>query len=120
MEKLILKNITKENTKEICEKYQINVCEVELGNGEQLKVWCCDGDFGQLLIDSNIKVGNTYDREKEFDFDDDYQPIGLDYNDYIETLELIQDGESYYYPIFCAYNGTGAEDAIAIFNPTTV
>lgn len=120
MKKLNLKNITEENTKEICEEYQINACEVVLENGEVIKVWCCDGDFESLLIDSDIEVGNTYNREKEFNFNDDYEPVGLDYNDYIETIELIQNGVSYYFPVYCAFNGVGAEDALAIFNPTTV
>lgn len=120
MAKLILKNITEENTKEICKEYQINACEVFLDNDETITVWCCDGDLDDLLIKSNIKIGNRYNKEKTFDYDDDYEPVGLDYNDYIETVELIQDGISYYYPIYCAYNGSGAEDAIAIYNPTTV
>lgn len=120
MKKLNLKNITEEKTKEICKEYQINVCEVFLDNDETIIVWCCDGDFESLLIDSNIEVGNPYNIEKTFDYDEDYEPVGLEYNDYIETRELIQDGVSYYFPVYCAYNGSGAEDAIAIYNPTTV
>ena len=120
MKKLILKDLIEENTKELCEERMINVCEVFLDDGETIIVWCCDGDFEDLLIDSNIQIANVHNKEKVFNYDDDYEPVGLDYNDYIETVELVQDGISYYFPIYCTYNGSGAEDAIAIYNPTTI
>ena len=117
MKKLNLNLLTRESVVNLIDEYQINVCEVILEKGETIEVWCRDGDYENLLIDSDISVGKTYNRKKEFIFDDDYEPVGLDYNDYIETVELIQDGKSYYYPVYCAYNGCGAEDAIAILNP---
>jgi hypothetical protein len=86
----------------------------------ELMTAACDGDFEDLLIDSNIQIANVHNKEKVFNYDDDYEPVGLDYNDYIETVELVQDGISYYFPIYCTYNGSGAEDAIAIYNPATI
>lgn len=102
------------------DEYGINTSEVELANGNLISVWCWDGSLDTLLNDFGIKIGKRYNKEKVFDFNEDYEPVGLDYNDYIETVELIQNGISYFYPVYCAYNGVGAEDAIAIFNPVEV
>ena len=116
---LNLKNLKNENIKDICKEYNINVCEVML-NDEEIEAWCHDGDLEDLFIASDIKIGNAFNKAKIFNFDDDYEPVGLEYNDYIETIELIQDGISYYFPVYCAYNGYGAEDAIAILNPVEI
>ena len=114
--KLILSNLTKDNTRELVQRYQINETSVTLEDNSEILVWCWDGDLDTLFDDSDITVGKIFNREKEFNFDENYNPVGLEYNDYIETLELLQDGLFYYFPVYCAYNGVGAENAIAIFN----
>lgn len=117
---LVLKDVSEVSAEQFVEEYEINTSEVELSDGNLIIVWCWDDSVDTLLIDSGIKIGGRYNKEKEFNFDEDYEPVGLDYNDYIETVELIQNGISYFYPIYCAYNGCGAEDAIAIFNPVEI
>lgn len=116
MKQLKLKDLTKENTRELIKEYNINECEVTLKDNSKILVWCWDSDLDTLFDDLVITVGQTVNKEKEFNFDDNYNPVGLNYNDYIETLELIQDGVTYYVSVYCAYNGVGAENALAIFN----
>ena len=81
----------------------------------ELELWCYDDDCAELFNSFGIGVGKVVEFEKLFAFDDDYQPVGLNYGDYIETVELHQNGHTYFVPVYCAYNGTGADYAFALF-----
>lgn len=118
--KIALNDVNKVSAELLVDEYEINTSEVELADGTLIDVWCWDDSIDTLFIESGVKIGNRYNKEKVFNFDEDYEPVGLDYNDYIETVELIQNGISYFFPIYCAFNGCGAEDAIAIFNPVNI
>lgn len=113
---LRLDDLNKEMVQAICDEYQINVCTVETEDGDELEVWCWDSDLEELLDDSDIEVAGFVDEEKVFDYDDDYNPVGLDYGDYIRTAILIQDGEEYRVREYCVFNGVGAENALAIMS----
>jgi hypothetical protein len=95
---------------------EYNLCtEIREIDGHQMELWCYDDDLATLFYDFGIGVGNSFNVEKVFNFDDEYNPIGLDYGDYIETVELHQNGNTYLVHTYCAYNGCGADYAFAIF-----
>jgi hypothetical protein len=99
---------------EIIKEY--NLCtEIREIDGHQIELWCYDEDLSILFTDFGIGVGKSFNVENVFNFDDDYNPVGLDYGDYIETVELHQNGNTYLVPVYCAYNGCGADYAFAIF-----
>lgn len=99
----------------IIEDYNINAVKIDIDN-HKIEVWCYDEDLAHLFNDFNICVGKTIHCEKIFDFDDDYQPIGLNYGDYIETVELHQNGNIYLVRAYCVNNGFGADYAFALFD----
>ena len=83
----------------------------------EFELWCYDCDLEELFTDYGIRVGKVINFEKEFNFDEDtYEPVGLDYNDYIETVELKQYGKTYLCRAYCAHNGVGADYAFALFD----
>ena len=82
----------------------------------EFELWCYDDDLAQLFTDFGIGIGRTVDFAKKFDFDADYQPLGLEYGDYIETTELKQNGNTYLCRVYCAHNGVGADYAFALFD----
>ena len=84
-------------------------------NEELIELWCYDDDLAKLFSDFGIGIGMSFNVEKVFKVDNNYQPVGLNYGDYIETVELIQNGNVYHVPVYCAYNGTGADYAFALF-----
>ena len=99
----------------LIEEYGLCVEHREI-DGHRVELWCYDADLEALFYDFNIDIGNQrYNIQKEFDYDDNYEPSGLNYGDYIETIELIQYGNIYYVPVYCAHNGYGADYGIAIF-----
>ena len=97
----------------ICE-YTICTDTIEI-DGHEIELWCYDSDLEDLFYDHGIEVGKALNVEKTFDYDEDFQPIGLDYGDYIETRELVQNGKTYLVPIYCAYNGSSCDYGFAIF-----
>ena len=121
--KFELENIFKKEIKEewsafvdsIIDEYTINATMVTVDNHD-IAVWCYDDDLSQLFTDSGIGIGKVIEVNRVFDFDDDYEPVGLDYGDYIETVELHQNGNTYLCKTYCAYNGCGADYAFALFD----
>lgn len=96
-----------------------NLCtEVIEIDEHQIELWCYDEDLSQLFNESGIGLGKSSNVEKVFNFNEDYEPVGLDYGDYIETVELKQNGNTYLVPVYCAFNGVGADYAFAIFEAT--
>lgn len=101
---------------EMIDVYNINAVKVDI-DGHELEVWCYDDDLANLFYDFGIGIGKVVDFENKFDFDEDtYEPVGLDYDDYIETVELKQNGKTYLCKTYCAHNGVGADYAFALFD----
>ena len=101
-------------TDSLIEEYTLCVDTIENEYGE-IELWCYDSDLEQLFYDYGIEVGKASKIEKTFDYDEYYEPVGLDFGDYIETRELIQNGKTYFVPVYCANNGCSADYAFAIF-----
>ena len=99
----------------IIDEYTINAVKITIDDHE-IEVWCYDEDLVELFTDFGIGIGKVINFSKKFDFDDDYEPVGLDYGDYIETVELHQNGKTYLARTYCAYNGVGADYAFALFD----
>ena len=95
-------------------KYTLATDTIEV-DGRTIKVWCYDDDLATLFDDNGIGVGRSFNVEKVFNYNEDYEPVGLDYGDYIETVELHQNGNTYLVPVYCAFNGCGCDYAFAIF-----
>ena len=103
--------------KKIIREYDICTDTIENEYGE-IELWCYDDDLASLFYDSGIGVGTSSNVEKEFKYDEYYNPVGLNYGDYIETVELKQNEKTYLVPVYCAYNGVGADYAFALFEAT--
>ena len=100
---------------------EYNLCvDYRIIDDHKIELWCYDEDLAELFKDFDIGLGVSSKVEKVFNFDEDYQPVGLDYGDYIETVELKQNGNTYLVPVYCAYNGCGADYAFAIFEAEKV
>lgn len=97
-------------------KYRIDtICSIKIGDS-RIETWCLDGNLEQLFADFGIEVGKVIHAVKKFDYDEvTYEPIGLNYGDLIETVELHQNGETYLCDAYCVNNGCGAEYAFALF-----
>ena len=104
-------------TNNLIQEYTLCTDVIEIDDHE-IELWCYDADLEQLFNDYGIDVGEAFNIEKTFNYDEYYEPVGLDYGDYIETRELIQNGKTYLVPVYCAYNGNGADYAFAIFEAT--
>ena len=121
--KFELENIFKDGIEEewdayvdgIIDEYTINLTRVDVDDHE-VEVWFYDSDLEMLFDDFGIEVGEVVHKEKTFDYDENYEPVGLDYEDYIETVELKQNGKTYLCKTYCAYNGCGADTAFALFD----
>ncbi len=95
------------NMEELVEKYKL--CHY---NGH----YCLDSDLEELFTNSNIEIGESLFIAKKFDFNDDYEPVGCMYGDYLETVELIQNGITYLCQAFCEFNGCSADYSLALEN----
>lgn len=114
-----IENEWNEYVDKIIEEYNICVDNRIIDNhGKEL--WCYDEDLVLLFTEFGIGLGASSKVEKVFNFDEDYQPVGLTYGDYIETVELKQNGNTYLVPVYCADNGFGADYAFAIFEAEKV
>lgn len=120
--KFELENIFKQGIEDEWDEYvdsiikEYNICvDTRIIDDHKKELWCYDEDLAELFNDFGIGLGMSSKVEKVFKFDEDYQPVGLDYGDYIETVELKQNENTYLVPVYCAYNGCGADYAFAIF-----
>ena len=119
--KFELENIFKDGIEEEWDKYvneiikEYTICTYDVDDGD-LEVWCYDDDLATRFSDFGIGIGKTVHMAKQFNFNDDYEPVGLDYDDYIETVELHQNGNTYLCKTYCANNGCGADYAFALFD----
>ena len=99
---------------DLVEDYTLATDTIEIDDHE-IELWCYDDDLATLFDDNGIGVGRSFNVEKVFNYNEDYDPVGLDYGDYIETVELHQNGNTYLVPVYCAFNGVGADYAFALF-----
>lgn len=108
-----------ESINALIEEYNICTDIRETDNTDYaMELWCYDDDLARLFTDNGIGVGKSFNVEKQFKVDDDYNPVGLEYGDYIESVELHQNDYVYLVPVYCAYNGCGADYAFALFEMT--
>lgn len=104
---LNLENV-RENIKDLVDKY--NLCN---NNNHYL----FDGDLEELFSDSNINVGETLYKAKDWQYSEDgYDLIGCQEGDYLETIELIQDGKTYLCQVFCEWSGCCYDYMLALEN----
>lgn len=110
MEKLNLENVNK-NIRELSEEY--NLC---YNNNHYL----FDGDLEDLFYDSKIKVGNVLYKAKDWEYDEDCYLTGCEDGDYLETIELIQNGKTYLCQAFSDCCGDGLDYMLALHNVSSV
>lgn len=104
---LNLENV-KENINQLVDRY--NLC---VANNHFL----LDSDLEELFYNSNIKVGRTLHKEKDYRFSiGDGCLVGCEDGDYLETIELIQDGKSYLCKAFSDECGCGLDYTLALLN----
>lgn len=124
MLKLRQKFMSLERQNELLEIYDINTAWVSVpkrnGRTKSVDVWDYDNNLAQLFADSEIEVGRSCNVEKQFKTNEYNNPVGLNYGDYIETVELKQKGKSYYVPAYCINNEKGASYGLAIFERVKV
>lgn len=75
-----------------------------------------DGDMEELFSNSNIEVGQTLYKAKDWKYDEDGWLIGCEDGDYLETIELIQKGKIYLCQAFSDFCGDGLEYMLALNN----
>lgn len=104
---LNLENV-EENIDELVEKYHICVSNNH---------YCFDGDLEDLFFNSDIEVGKTIYKAKDWKYDEEgCWLIGCEDGDYIETIELIQNGKTYICQVFSDRCGDGLDYMIALSN----
>ena len=76
-----------------------------------------DGDFEEMLADSDIEVGDTLYKALNWEYDvDTGYLIGCRAGDYLETLELKQNGTTYLCQAFAENCGEGLDYMLALLN----
>lgn len=98
----------KENINQLVDRY--NLC---VANNHFL----LDSDLEELFYNSNIKVGRTLYKEKDWKCDiEDGCLVGCEDGDYLETIELIQDGKIYLCKAFSDECGCGLDYTLELMN----
>ena len=103
---LNLENV-KENINQLAVEY--NLC---VNNNHYL----FDGDLETLFSDSNIVVGDIFHKVKDWEYDKDGYLIGCKDGDYLETIQLIQNGNIYLCQTFSDCCGDGLDYMLALEN----
>ena len=107
---LNLNNVT-ENIGKLIEKY--NLC---VNDGHYL----LDGDLEELLSISNITIGKTLYKAKDWGYDEDGWLSGCNDGDYLETIELVQNEQIYLCQVFSCCCGDGLDYTLALENVSLV
>lgn len=89
--------------------HEYNLC---VNNGHYL----FDGDLEELFCDSDITVGKTLHKAKEWKYAEDGWLEGCKDGDYLETIELIQNGNTYLCQAFSDKCGDGLDYMLALLN----
>lgn len=103
---LKLNNVT-ENIGQLIEEYSLCV-----NNNHYL----LDGDLEELLSLSNITIGQTLYKAKDWSYDEDGWLAGCSDGDYLETIELIQNDKTYLCQVFSCNCGDGLDYTLALEN----
>lgn len=76
-----------------------------------------DGDLEDLFYHSNIEIGKTLYKAKDWKYDEDgLWIINCEDGDYLETIELIQDGKTYICQACSLKCGDGLDYMLALSN----
>lgn len=75
-----------------------------------------DGDLEELFDDSNITVGEVVNKALDWEYDDDCFLVGCSEGDYLETVELFQNGKKYICQAFAEDCGCGIDYMLALNN----
>lgn len=110
MGKLNLENVNK-NMRKLADEYHL--C---YNNNHYL----FDGDMEELFADSGIEVGETLYKAKDWKYDEGCWLTGCKDGDYLETIELIQNGKTYLCQVFSDCCGDGLDYMLALYNVTAV
>lgn len=100
-----------ENIDYLIDKY--NLC---VNHGHYL----LDGDLEELLLLSNITIGQVLYKAKDWNYDEDGWLSGCQDGDYLETIELIQNEKIYLCQAFSCCCGDGLDYALALENVSLV
>ena len=103
---LNLENV-KENISQLASAY--NIC---VSNNHYL----FDGDLEDLFSDSDITVGEILHKAKDWKFDKDGWLLNCEDGDYLETIELLQNGKVYLCQVFSERFGDRLDYALALHN----
>lgn len=104
---LNLENVNRMDMNRLANEY--NLC---VNNNHYLY----DGDLEDLFYDSKITVGKTLYKAKDWRYDEDSWLEGCKDGDYIETIELIQNGNTYHCQVFSDCCGDGLDYMLALLN----
>lgn len=77
--------------------------------------FCYDDDLARFFKDAGITLGMSHNVRKKFEVDQDGEVVGLKHGDYIEQLELKQNGNTYLVPVYCCWNGCSLDYGIALY-----
>ena len=111
---LNLENV-EENIDKLADKYHIG-CVSSNRYSLNTNRYLLDGDLEDLFCDSDIEIGETIYKAKDWEYDEDGWLIGCEDGDYIETIELIQDGKTYLCQVFSDRCGDGLDYTLALLN----
>ena len=75
-----------------------------------------DGDLETLFSESNIVVGETIHKAKDWTYNEDGWLTGCKDGDYLETIELTQNGNTYLCQAFSDCCGDGLDYTLALTN----
>lgn len=93
-------------------EYNRNLNVVYNENGSQCL--CMDADYEDLFTHSHIDYLYRVNEEKRFKYNEGYEPVGCDYGDYLRTEVYEQNGIKYGIPVYCVFNGSGADEGLAL------
>ena len=63
---------------DLVEDYTLATDTIEIDD-HTIELWCYDDDLATLFDDNGIGVGRSFNVEKVFNYNEDYEPVGLDY-----------------------------------------
>lgn len=79
-----------------------------------------DGDLEELFSDSDIEIGKVVNKGKQWSYDEEGEVIDCLEGDYLETIELIQNGVTYHCQVFAEWGGCCLDYALALRNISAV
>ena len=80
------------------------------------KRFLLDGDLEELFESSNITIGDVTHKEKDWAYSESGWLIGCVDGDYLESIELVQNGIVYLCQAFSDRCGDGLDYTLSLFN----